>query len=139
MSRTRSAPARTRPLRLRRGGLPAALGWIALFLPGCAYRLHLSSTPEPAQVLLPDGRVVRTPTDETFRWTLDNEQIVQVSAPGYRTFAVDLRDREIKLTRYIVGIFTRWGRGRDAPRGHVAFVLVPAHGPVGTWDPEEVD
>lgn len=130
------APAPSAP---RRGLTAAALVLLALHAQGCAYRVRLSSTPEAAQVSLPDGRVVTTPTEQTFRWTLHNEQIVRVSAPGYRTFAVDLRDREIKLTRFIVDAFTRWGRARDAPRGHVWFVLVPAHGPVGTWDPTEVD
>lgn len=124
----------SRPLSLL-----AALWLGGALLQGCAYRLHLSSTPDAAQVRLPDGGVVTTPTDHTFRWTLFNEQVVHVSAPGHRTFAVDLRDREIKLTRFITDAFTRWGRERDEPRGHVWFVLVPAHGPVGTWDPEEVD
>lgn len=129
--------ATPRTTRLPDARLVAAA--VLLLSSGCAYRVELISTPSPAQVHLPDGRVVTTPTEATFRWEVNNEQVVHVSAPGHRPFAVDLRDHEIRFTRYITDVFTRWGRGRDEARGQVWFILVPAHGPVGTWDPQEVD
>lgn len=119
---------------------------ILCLLGGCAYRVRLTSTPSPAQVVLPErGPVaveesVATPTDVTFRWSPFNSQVVAVSAPGHRVLTVDLRAHEIKFTRYIGDLLFHPGAmfGGD-PQGHVSFVLVPVHGPVGTWDPDEVD
>lgn len=120
--------------RLTVGGLVLALSGA-----GCAYKVRLDSFPAPAQVRLPDNRgTVATPTEVDFRWTPLNQQIVQVSAPGYRVLTVDLREHEIKFTRYITDALFRPATFRDQPRGEITFVLIPLHGPVGTWTADEV-
>jgi hypothetical protein len=113
-------------------GLAGALG------SGCAYHVQLTSIPEAASVVLPDDRgVVTTPSVAAFRWSPFGDQVVTVRSPGYRVMTVDLRDHQIKLSRLLVGSLRpeTWGDGVD---GHVEFVLIPNHGPAGTWAPEDV-
>lgn len=114
--------------------------WLGLFLlPGCAYRVSLTALPTPAVVELPgDGGSVVTPAEVVFRYVPFGSQPIRVSADGYRTLEVDLRDREIRGRRYLTDTLFRPATLLGRPRGEVHLVLVPEHGPVGTWDPEEV-
>jgi hypothetical protein len=105
---------------------------------GCAYRVTMSSTPAAATVQLPDGGRTVTPDEVVLRWRPFQSQVVQVSAPGYRTVAIDLRDREIRWSRYVTDTLFRPATLVGAPRGDVRFVLVPEHGPVGTWGEDDV-
>lgn len=103
-----------------------------LALVGCAYRVNLVSTPPGALVELPTGRQVTTPAVVRLRWAPFNEAVVRASARGYRPLEVDLRDTEVKAGRFLFRAFKR-------PRGEVELVLVPSHGPTGTWLPGEVE
>lgn len=104
---------------------------LPLLLCGCAYRVRLLSTPPGALVELPSGRQVITPADVRLQWAPYNHQVLKVTARGHRPFEVDLRDTEVKFGRYLF-------RGFKRPRGEVELVLVPTHGPAGTWTPSEV-
>ncbi len=113
--------------------------WLAAsLLPGCAYRVALSSAPQPAEVVLPGGGIVTTPTEVRLRWVPVGHQWVEVRAPGHRPLLVDLRRSEIKGYRYLSDTLWRPGTLAGDPRGEVRFQLVPEHGPVGTWGPEEI-
>lgn len=122
----------------RRGARAVALLLCALLASGCAYRVRLSSIPAPAEVQLPDGSVVVTPAEVQFRWVPFGRQVVRVHAPGYRLLVADLRKQEIRGHRYITDLVLRPATLTGAPRGNVGFVLVPLHGPAGTWEPEDV-
>lgn len=105
---------------------------------GCAYKVRLRSTPQPAEVTLPEGKTVLTPSIVRLRWVPFGHQHVSVHAPGYRPLELDLRDREVRLGRILSQTIrhpsTLWGE----VRGDVYFVLIPEHGPVGTWDRDDV-
>ena len=110
----------------------------ALMTSGCAYKVKLNSNPLAASVTLPDGTTVVTPADVTLRYVPFGHQRIVVSAPGYRVVEMDLRKSEIKLGRYITDALFRPRTWFDAHRVQISVVLVPNHGPVGTWDPAEV-
>ena len=104
-----------------------------LLTSGCAYHLKLETEPAGAQVLLPDGSVVTTPTETTLKWGPFSRQEVVASAPGYRTLTVDLRRTEVRFGKYIRDAIFRPSTLQGAPRGQVELVLIPEHDPAGTW------
>jgi hypothetical protein len=114
------------------------LGGLWMALSGCAYRLQMDSRPSGAQVTLPSDEIVSTPEVVPLVWVPFGHQRVTVSAPGYRTFVVDLRKQEITAW-HVVGDLLAVRRlvSPGAPDGRVEFVLVPDHGPAGTWNPAE--
>jgi hypothetical protein len=101
---------------------------IALWLAACVYRVTLATEPAPVQIALPDGSVVATPAEVSLRWVPFGHQVVTASAPGYRPLTIDLRRTEVR--------WPHWLRG--ASRRKVELLLVPDHGPAGTWRPEDV-
>ncbi len=109
-----------------------------VLLGGCAYKVQLSSDPAAASVELPDGERLITPDIAVLRWRPFGRQEVRVSATGYRPVTIDLRDREIRWSRYVTDTLFRPATLAGAPRGDVRFVLVPEHGPVGTWSEDAV-
>jgi hypothetical protein len=112
---------------------------ITAWLAGCAYHVHLESRPTSARVLLPDeATVVVTPARVELRWVPLGHQWVTVSAPGYRTMRIDVQRRPL-----------RWGLERppDVPvfklerlegPPRIEVLLVPEHGPAGTWAESDV-
>ncbi|MEQ1504558.1 MAG: hypothetical protein ABMB14_20130 [Myxococcota bacterium] len=117
-------------------------------LAGCAYKVTLTAEPTPTEIVLPDnlpdrlvvnGDRVVTPADVTLRWVPFGHQRVVVSAPGYRTLEVDLRREEIRWSRFLIGTLAHPATLSGRPRGEVRFVLVPDHGPAGTWTPDQID
>jgi hypothetical protein len=111
---------------------------IALLLLGCPYRVTLTSDPTPAQLVLPDGSAAVTPLEAKLRWAPFSKQEVVATAPGYRPLTVDLRDHEIRLWRLVGTTLFRPATIGGAPRGEVELVLVPDHGPAGTWTEDQV-
>jgi len=110
----------------------------ALLASGCAYKVNLNTNPLAADVKLPDGTTVVTPAEIKFRYVPFGRQTIVVTAPGYRVVEMDLRRTEIKLGRYITDAIFKPRTWLGDARGQVHVVLVPNHGPVGTWDPAEV-
>ena len=100
---------------------------LVLLSSGCAYKVALKSTPSAVLIELPGGAVAPTPTTYIARWAPFNSVPIRATARGYRPLEVDLRRTEVRFGRFLLRGF----RGR--PRGEVELVLVPEHGPVGTW------
>lgn len=96
-------------------------------LAACTYTVHLASRPTPAIVQLPDGRRVTTPSDVKLRWRPLVREKATISAAGYRPLEVDLW--KLRL---------RSGRALSGQRGELLLLLVPTHGPSGTWSAEDV-
>jgi hypothetical protein len=113
---------------------------IALLLAGCAWRVQVLSTPVPAEITLPGEDRAVTPAEVRLRWVPFGKQWVTVSAKGYRPIEANLRRDEIRFFRY-VGTTLRGGRrfgDEKGARGEVRYILVPDHGPVGTWNAEDI-
>lgn len=101
---------------------------LVLALSGCAYKVGLESVPPAAVVQFPDGTATNTPTTYVARWAPFNEVRIRATARGYRPLELDLRQSEVKFGRF----FWR-GLRFNRPRGVVQLILVPTHGPAGTW------
>lgn len=119
--------------------LPRLLCWFAVLgLMGCSYRVRLRSEPQPVEATLPSGRVVLTPSVVWLKWTPFGRQWVTFTAPGYRPLTLDLRKREVRLLR-MTGQAVRHPRTLFGEvRGDVLVVLVPEHGPAGTWTADDL-
>lgn len=110
-----------------------------LLLAGCTWRVHIESTPVPAQLDLPRDERAVTPTEVKLRYVPFGDQRITVTARGYRTIEANLRKDEIRSFRYI-GTTVRGPRrfGEEGSRGSIRYLLVPEHGPVGTWTAGDV-
>ncbi len=116
------------------------LVWLcSLALGGCGYRVALTTTPATAVVQLPGNRgTVVTPAEAVFRWAPFGHQVITATADGYRDLEVDLRSHEIRGSRYITDTLFRPATLFGRPRGEIRLVLVPEHGPVGTWTADDI-
>jgi len=92
--------------------------WLQFFLLGaCGPTLKVLSEPIGALVELEDGERILTPaTIESSVWPRKRYQVT-VHASGYRSLQVPVPYNS---------------------RGEWVLVLVPEHGPVGTWSEEDV-
>lgn len=86
--------------------------WITLLAAGCAHPVEIVSVPAGASVLRGEEALGTTPI------TLDvaSPQSVTARLPGHRDLTVKVRRRD----------------------RHVELRLMPEHGGVGTWDPDDV-
>lgn len=121
---------------------------LLLLAQGCVvHRVRVESDPPGAVVRL-DGKVRGvTPIEFNTVWTppLFKSYNLGLTLPGYRQVQASgtwsapspLR-REVRLWRYLLHPL-RWKQilGRE-PRSKITVVLVPEHGPAGTWTPEDV-
>ena len=81
---------------------------------GCAAKVQVESRPPGALVTLPNGDTMTTPNEVYVGfWPWARKRVV-VTSPGYREARIRLR-RGIR---------------------HVEIVMIPEHGPAGTWTPE---
>jgi hypothetical protein len=118
---------------------------IAALLLACTWRMRLASEPPGAEVRLPDHQVVSTPSIVTVHYNFFRPAPIVVSAPGYRTSTFDLRHRpgvgapEINVWRVIMyPIWHPLAAFEKEPRRRLELVLIPEHGPAGTWQPDAV-
>ena len=90
----------------------------------------MSNPPGALVELQREGEVVSTPVARRLRFPAK----VVVTAPGYRDMRVVLRKREVgeRKVGVVEGIDT-------AVRGRIELVLVPEHGPSGTWTPDGIE
>ncbi|MBT3223629.1 MAG: hypothetical protein HN348_31545 [Proteobacteria bacterium] len=109
-----------------------------LLLSSCAYKVELLSRPPGASVELPNGQTVNTPTTAKLKWAPFNHQRVVVYAPGYRTLYLDLRKTELRMSHYVTDTLFRAKTLKGESRGEVEFLLIPLHGPAGTWNGDDV-
>ena len=94
--------------------------WLLLTLllaAGCSQRIRVRSQPSTADILLPDGRRLLTPAQFRLKRTPFRAQLAEVTAVGYRPMIIDLRRRGSRRDLYVV--------------------LVPEHGPAGSWTESE--
>lgn len=110
---------------------------LVLGLGGCAVRVHVESLPSGATLTVEDGVRVSTPTDIKLKWTpFFGRQHATVSAPGYRTIDMDIQKRSLD-GRFLGGTIQRpFAFLKKKPSHEVEYVLIPEHGPSGTWTPE---
>ena len=113
---------------------------LCLWSSGCAYKVGITASPSTATIDLPGERgTVVTPAEVVFRWAPFNHQVIRATADGYRPLEIDLRDREIRASRYVTDALFRPATFFGRPRGEVRLVLVPEHGPIGTWSASDVE
>lgn len=105
----------------------------------CAWHVSVASTPPGAAVRLDEQVVGYTPLDLRVPWGPGTGDVVSASVPGHRPLQVSVR-QQTRLLR--VGWQALWhplvALGVRPPRDELLFVLVPEHGPSGTWSAEDV-
>ena len=97
---------------------------LAALSAGCATHVKIDSRPIAGEVRTQSGARYRLPADVPVRWRPFARPVVTVSAPGYR--AVD------------VPLHLGWGPLSLHGAHEYEISLVPVHGPVGTWTPDDV-
>ena len=109
---------------------------LPLLLLGCIHRVEVTTFPEGA-TLYRKGRqlgeaplVVRIPMFATTQ--------VEAKMPGYR--AVDTKLRGVGTASFVADVlFLHWLKAVGLrTKAEVELRLMPEHGPVGTWAPEDV-
>lgn len=96
---------------------------IAWWLVACLVRVPIETSPIAGEVRW-EGERLRTPAEVPVRWVPWRRATVVVAAPGYRVVRVPLR--------------LGWGPLSPRRVAPVRVLLVPDHGPAGTWTPEDV-
>ena len=105
---------------------------------GCRHKVDIESTPYGADVYWKEENLGKTPMDYTFWWYPGRRIPLSIQYFGYRSSVIDVHRSisplivaddivHFRLLR-LLGIRTRNTHGA---------VLVPEHGPAGTWTPEE--
>ena len=108
---------------------------LSVLLPGCVARLQVESRPPGAVVHLPSGATITTPGEIKARWIPWKRRPIEASSPGYRPLRMDLREHDVTMW-HSLGLVTHPFRKVD---GRIELILIPEHGPAGTWTPESED
>lgn len=105
---------------------------------GCAYRATVTTSPAGAAVYLDNEPAGITPLPIEVRGVFQR-QVLRVELPGYRPYEVVLAKESrpwpktaFALTHPLVLLGKR-------PPPTRTLVLIPEHGPAGTWTPEDVE
>ncbi len=111
---------------------------ICVFCLSCRHQVTLESTPYGADVYWKEDNIGKTPFDHTFWWFPGRRIPLTVQYFGYRSTVLDVHR---SLSPLIVAddiVHFRWLKllGK-VPRATHTAVLVPEHGPAGTWTPED--
>jgi hypothetical protein len=122
--------------------LGVRLGLAALLLAsgsGCAHRVAISSDPMGAQVRRGRHDLEPTPT-EVLVWSIPfSRPRLELTMPGYRPMLVELRKDKKPMRRAWELLTFRYRRALAlVPNGHHEVIMVPAHGPAGTWTSHDV-
>ncbi len=119
--------------------MSAALALVGLLLgTGCAYKATLHTDPVGASVYVDNELVGIAPYDVTVRAFRGPRQI-RVELPGYRPYELDFgtERRVTPRVRYAL-LHPAVTLGRKSPPERL-LLLIPEHGPAGTWTPEDVE
>lgn len=115
-----------------------ALGLVGLLGAGCMHRVRVESSPPGAVVRLNGERIGVTPMEFKTRWNPAGRYRLLVKLPGYRPVKVRFRD-DVRLWRYPLRLFFKPRRVvQRTPHSHFRVVMVPDHGPAGTWTPADM-
>jgi hypothetical protein len=122
------------------GGLRSGL--LALLLlasSGCAHRVAITSDPMGAQVRRGKRTLEPTPT-EVVVWSVPfSRPEVELTMPGYRPMLVELRKDKKPARRAWEFLTFRYRRALAlVPNSRHQVIMVPAHGPAGTWTSDDV-
>ncbi len=106
---------------------------------GCAHRVAVSSDPLGAQVRQGEDTIGSTPT-ELLVWSIPfSRPELRLTMPGYRPTVVDLRKDKKPLLRLWELLTFRYKRAfAIVPNSAHQVLMVPVHGPAGTWSPEDI-
>lgn len=105
---------------------------------GCAYKATLRTNPVGAAVYVDNELVGIAPYDVTVRAFSGPSQI-RVELPGYRPYELELKSERRVLSRVRYALtHPAVSLGREPPPDRT-LVLIPEHGPAGTWTPEDVE
>lgn len=110
-----------RPVQKLTALLGLAVG--GLLCSGCARRVVVLSDPPGAMVRTTDEVLGPTPYERRLWWSPFGKEEVIVGMLGHRRVRLDLRDN------------LGWFRGETVHE----VILVPEHGPSGTWLPEDAE
>jgi hypothetical protein len=118
---------------------PPALALCLAFGLGCAHRVAVNSDPMGAQVRRGDELIGATPT-ELLIWSVPfSRPSLRLTMPGYRPVELQLRkDKKPVLRAWELATFRYRRAFALVPNAHHQVLLVPAHGPAGTWTSEDV-
>ena len=104
----------------------------------CRHKVTIESTPYGSDVYWKEESIGKTPMEYTFWWYPGRRIPITVEYFGYRTSVLDVH-RSISpliIADDIIHFRIRRLIGRQIRNMHNA-VLVPEHGPAGTWTPED--
>ena len=111
------------------------LGWLLI---GCSYGVVVASSPPGASVYLDDVVAGVTPLQGEVR-NRRRRPAVRVELTGYRSFEVDMRSDLGPVDRLRYNLRHPWIVLGTRPPPTRTLVLIPEHGPAGTWTPEDVE
>jgi hypothetical protein len=114
--------------------------WALLLLSGCAHTVEIRTEPSGAAVTLAHRGSVGLAPVQVKVWDIPlTRPVARIALGEYRTVNLDLR-REIRpWARPRLLLMLRWRQAfaRGPMAAHLV-LLVPRHGPAGTWSAEEV-
>ncbi len=113
--------------------------WLAALLAGCTYRVEVEARPAGATLELADGRQIGLPAEVRYSALPFHRRPATVSAPGHRDLEIRTGGFGLGELGLITDPILRPGLffGPD-PRRQVEVLLVPEHGPAGTWTEDQV-
>ena len=96
-----------------------------LFSLGCRYHLTINTIPLGGDVVMNSKNLGPAPID-TILWGLPfKKAYFSVKKEGYRTVLSPTRLKHRTLRQWRL------------PQNELSYILIKAHGPVGTWTPED--
>ena len=105
---------------------------------GCAYKATLHTDPIGASLYVDNELVGIAPYDVTVR-AFSGPRQVRVELPGYRPYEVHFGTERRLLPRLRFAlVHPAVVLGRKPPPERL-LLLIPEHGPAGTWTPEDVE
>ena len=107
---------------------------------GCKHRVLIESDPPGASVRLDKSRKGITPVEFKVGWVpiFFKRYNVRVKLPDYRTVETSIRD-DMRFWAPTWRAVWHPGEALDrVPLHAYEFIMIPDHGPAGTWSPEEV-
>lgn len=107
-----------------------------LFLLGCVHRVQVTTIPAGAALYRNEARVGEAPV--ALKIPIFASTKVQARLPGYRSVTTSLRG--VGTASFITDfLFLHWRKALGLrTKADVEIRLTPDHGPLGTWDPEQV-